>query len=252
MDLLLATKVAIVTGGASGMGKAIAQTLAGEGAHVWVADINVAGANATAMAVHDHGGTAWGHILDVTSRQSWTALLQAVNAQSRSMDILCNVAGPGARTGHLDTDDAEWSRQIAGHLTGVFLGCQSVLPTMIEKRSGKIINMGSFTAHGVSAGIPGYGAAFGGVVAYTKDLARFAAPYNINVNCVSPGNIETPMTRAGWLEKPGALEALRERTPIGRVGQPDDVAYWFAVLASDRARHIVGVEINVSGGQLIY
>jgi len=110
--------------------------------------------------------------------------------------------------------------------------------------------MCSFTAHAVSGNIPGYGAAFGGILAYTKDLARFAAPYNINVNCVSPGNIETPMTRAGWLEKPGALDQLRARTPIGRVGQPDDVAWWFVFLASERARHAVGIEINVSGGQV--
>ena len=191
------------------------------------------------------GATPW------TNRQSWNDLLQAVTAQSQSVDILCNVAGPGAKTGHLDTDDAEWSRQIDGHLTGVFLGCQSVLPIMIEKRYGKIINMCSFTAHGVIGGIPGYGAAFGGILAYTKDLARFAAPHNINVNCVSPGNIDTPMTRDGWLERPGQLDALRDRTPIGRVGQPEDVAYWFAVLASDHARHAVGIEINVSGGQLI-
>jgi NAD(P)-dependent dehydrogenase (short-subunit alcohol dehydrogenase family) len=251
MDLELAGKVAIVTGGASGMGKAIAQTLAREGAYVWVADINRTGADVTAHAIQGDGGTAWSHGLDVASRPSWTDLLAAVQTQSQSVDILCNVAGPGAKTGHLDTDDAEWARQIEGHLTGVFLGCQSVLPIMMAKRSGKIVNMCSFTAHGVIGGIPGYGAAFGGILAYTKDLARFAAPYNINVNCVSPGNIDTPMTRDGWLEQPGQLDALRDRTPIGRVGQPEDVAYWFAVMASDHARHAVGIEINVSGGQLI-
>lgn len=251
MDLQLAGKVAIVTGGASGMGKAIAHTLTGEGAHVWVADINLEGARETANAIQKGGGAAWSHVLNVTSRQSWKDFLHAVIEQSLAVDILCNVAGPGANTGHLDTDDEEWARQIDGHLTGVFLGCQSVLPIMMEKQYGKIINMGSFTAHGVSANIPGYGAAFGGILAYTKDLARFAAPYNINVNCVSPGNIETPMTRAGWLEKPGALDALRAGTPIGRVGQPEDVAYWYAVLASDHARHVVGAEVNVSGGQLL-
>jgi NAD(P)-dependent dehydrogenase (short-subunit alcohol dehydrogenase family) len=153
-------------------------------------------------------------------------------------------------SGHLDTDDDEWRRQIDGHLTGVFLGCQTVLPGMMERRYGKIVNMCSFTAHGTVANIPGYDAAFGGILAYTKDLARFAAPHNINVNCVSPGNIETPMTK-GWLSEPGAYERVRENTPIGRVGQPDDVAAWVVFLASDRARHAVGIEINVSGGQLI-
>lgn len=251
MDLFLQGKVGIVTGAASGMGKAIAETLAGEGVQVWLADLNVEGARLTAESIQAAGGMARSVELDITSRSSWSRLVEQVVATSGTVDILCNVAGPGARTGHLDTNDAEWERQISGHLTGVFLGCQSVLPTMIDRRYGKIINMCSFTAHGVSASIPGYGAAFGGILAYTKDLARFAAPHNINVNCVSPGNIDTPMTRAGWLEKPGELEKLRDRTPIGRVGLPDDVAYWYAVLASDRAKHVVGIEVNVSGGQLL-
>lgn len=251
MDLLLEGKVAIVTGAASGMGKAIAATLAAEGVVVWLADLNLDGARATASTIEDAGGRAIAAELDITTRSSWTSLVDRVLKESGTIDILCNVAGPGARTGHLDTDDAEWERQISGHLTGVFLGCQSVLPTMIDRKYGKIINMCSFTAHGVSASIPGYGAAFGGILAYTKDLARFAAPHNINVNCVSPGNIDTPMTRSGWLERPGELEKLRDRTPIGRVGQPEDVAYWYAVLASDRAKHVVGIEVNVSGGQLL-
>jgi NAD(P)-dependent dehydrogenase (short-subunit alcohol dehydrogenase family) len=183
----------------------------------------------------------------VTSRAAWSEVTTGVPP----IGVLCNIAGPGARTGQLDTDDAEWRRQIDGHLTGVFLGCQAVLPSMLERRHGKIVNMCSFTAHGVGTGIPAYCAAFGGILAYTKNLARFAAPYNVNVNCVSPGNIETPMTRSGWLDQPGALERLREAMPIGRVGQPEDVAPWFVFLASDRARHAVGIEINVSGGQLL-
>jgi NAD(P)-dependent dehydrogenase (short-subunit alcohol dehydrogenase family) len=210
----------------------------------------VEGAGATVSEIAAAGGKARAHGLDITDRAAWKSLIDTVLDESGTIDILCNVAGPGAKTGHLDTDDTEWARQIDGHLTGVFLGSQSVLPIMMDRRYGKIINMCSFTAHGVSASIPGYGAAFGGILAYTKDLARYAAPYNINVNCVSPGNIDTPMTRSGWLENPGQLEALRDRTPIGRVGLPEDVAYWYAVLASDHAKHVVGIEINVSGGQL--
>lgn len=251
MNLMLDGKSAIVTGAASGMGKAIASALSAEGAAVWLADLNADGVAKTAEELTVTGAMASPIALDVTSREQWRRAIDRVTEKSGKIDILCNVAGPGAKTGHLDTDDEEWFRQLNGHLTGVFLGCQSVLPGMIARRYGKIINMCSFTAHGVSAGIPGYGAAFGGILAYTKDLARFAAPYNINVNCVSPGNINTPMTRDGWLEKPGALEELRDRTPIGRVGIPEDVAFWYAVLASDRARHVVGVEINVSGGQLL-
>ena len=251
MDLGLAGRVAIVTGAASGMGRAVARDLAGEGVRVAAADLDTVGAQALAAELADKGEQCRAYGLDVRERSSWTALLQAVERDLGAVRILCNIAGPGASTGHLDTDDAEWHRQLEGHLTGVFLGCQTVLPSMIERHDGKIINMCSFTAHGVSASIPGYGAAFGGILAYTKDLARFAAPHNINVNCVSPGNIETAMTHRGWLDRPGALDGLREHTPIGRVGQPEDVSGWFAFLASDRARHAVGVEVGVSGGQLL-
>jgi NAD(P)-dependent dehydrogenase (short-subunit alcohol dehydrogenase family) len=251
VDLQLSGRVAIVTGAASGMGRAVAMELAAEGARVVAADLNLAGAEAFAQSARDKGYAATSHQLDVTDRSAWQSLVAEVGAEQGPVDILCNVAGPGAKTGHLDTDDEEWSRQLTGHLTGVFLGCQTVLPGMIERGYGKIVNMCSFTAHGIAGSIPGYGAAFGGILAYTKDLARFAAPHNINVNCVSPGNIDTAMTRDGWLDQPGALDGLRASTPIGRVGQPADVAGWFAFLASDRAQHAVGVEVNVSGGQLL-
>jgi NAD(P)-dependent dehydrogenase (short-subunit alcohol dehydrogenase family) len=247
MDLGLSGSVVLVTGAASGMGKAVAQLFGCEGAHVIVADLSASGARETAEGIVRSGGIADVMCLDVTSRAAWSEVIASV----APVDVLCNIAGPGARSGQLDTDDAEWRRQMEGHLTGVFLGCQSVLPSMMERRAGKIVNMCSFTAHGVGAGIPAYCAAFGGILAYTKNLARFAAPYNINVNCVSPGNIETPMTRSGWLDQPGAIERLRESMPIGRIGQPEDVAAWFVFLASNRARHAVGIEINVSGGQLL-
>jgi NAD(P)-dependent dehydrogenase (short-subunit alcohol dehydrogenase family) len=249
MDLSLDGKVALVTGAASGFARAVAAILVSEGARVAGADINEAGVKS---AMEELGPAARGYGLDVARRDSWTELVRAVGSDLGDIDILCNIAGPApaAPSGHLDTDDDEWRRQIDGHLTGVFLGCQSVLPGMMERRYGKIVNMCSFTAHGTVANIPGYDAAFGGILAYTKDLARYVAPYNINVNCVSPGNVETPMTQ-GWMSSPGARERLLENTLIGRIGQPDDVANWVVFLASDRAQHAVGIEINVSGGQLI-
>jgi NAD(P)-dependent dehydrogenase (short-subunit alcohol dehydrogenase family) len=252
MDLSLDGKVAIVTGAASGFGRAVATTLAAEGVRVAGADINEAAVVTAMKELGGGSGTCRGYALDVASRAGWSELVRGVEQDLGPVDILCNIAGPapGPVSGHLDTDDDEWHRQIDGHLSGVFRGCQSVLPGMVERRYGKIVNMCSFTAHGTVANIPGYDAAFGGILAYTKDLARFAAPYNVNVNCVSPGNIETPMTQ-GWMSEPGARERLLQTTLIGRIGQPDDVANWVVFLASDRAQHAVGVEINVSGGQLI-
>lgn len=251
MDLELGGKVAIVTGAASGMGRSVAQMLAAEGVRVAAADLDGDGVRQTAAGIAGHDGEAHPYELDVRDQQAWTALVERVEREIGSVDILCNIAGPGARGGHLETDEAEWRRQIDGHLTGVFLGCRSVLPGMMERHAGKIVNMCSFTAHAVNAGIPAYSAAFGGILTYTKSLARFAAPHGINVNCVSPGNIDTAMTRDGWLDQEENRERLVAAMPVGRIGQPEDVAFWFAVLASERARHLVGVEINVSGGQLV-
>jgi NAD(P)-dependent dehydrogenase (short-subunit alcohol dehydrogenase family) len=250
MDLQLSGKVAVVTGAASGMGRAVAITLATEGAVVAAADFDAEGAATVAKELVDAGHSCHAYFVDVTRRDAWETLRGKVTESLGPVDILCNIAGPRARSGHLDTDDGEWHRQLDGHLTGVFLGCQTFLPAMIERRYGKIVNMCSFLAHGGSKGIPGYVAAFGGILAYTKSIARYAAPHNVNVNCISPGNIETPMTRDGWLDQPAERDQLRKQMPIGRIGQPEDVSSWFAFLVSDRAQHAVGVEINVSGGQL--
>ena len=251
MDLGLAGKVAVITGGASGMGACIGRMLAEEGARVVLADIQVEKGQAMAAEIRTRGGDASFVEANVSVRSQVEALISGVIATHGQIDISCNVAGPGASSGQLDTTMEEYDRQLDGHLRGVFNCVQVVLPHMMERRYGKIINMGSFTAYGVLPVIPAYSAAFGGIIAYSKSVARFAAPYNINVNTVSPGNIYTPMT-ANWLSQPGAKENLEAQIPIRRIGEPEDVAAAYLFLASDRARHLVGVDINVSGGQLIH
>ncbi|MFZ4663053.1 MAG: SDR family NAD(P)-dependent oxidoreductase [Caldilineaceae bacterium] len=251
MDLSLTGKVAVITGGASGMGACIGRMLAAEGVQVVLADIQVEKGQAMAAEIRTGGGDASFVEANVSVRSQVEALISGVIATHGQIDISCNVAGPGASSGQLDTTMEEYDRQLDGHLRGVFNCVQVVLPHMMERRYGKIINMGSFTAYGVLPVIPAYSAAFGGIIAYSKSVARFAAPYNINVNTVSPGNIYTPMT-ANWLSQPGAKENLEAQIPIGRIGEPEDVAAVYLFLASDRARHLVGVDINVSGGQLIH
>jgi NAD(P)-dependent dehydrogenase (short-subunit alcohol dehydrogenase family) len=225
--------------------------LAAEGVQVVLADIQVEKGQAMAAEIRTGGGDASFVEANVSVRSQVEALISGVIATHGQIDISCNVAGPGASSGQLDTTMEEYDRQLDGHLRGVFNCVQVVLPHMMERRYGKIINMGSFTAYGVLPVIPAYSAAFGGIIAYSKSVARFAAPYNINVNTVSPGNIYTPMT-ANWLSQPGAKENLEAQIPIGRIGEPEDVAAAYLFLASDRARHLVGVDINVSGGQLIH
>jgi NAD(P)-dependent dehydrogenase (short-subunit alcohol dehydrogenase family) len=251
MDLSLTGKVAVITGGASGMGACIGRMLAAEGVQVVLADIQVEKGQAMAAEIRTGGGDASFVEANVSVRSQVEALISGVIATHGQIDISCNVAGPGASSGQLDTTMEEYDRQLDGHLRGVFNCVQVVLPHMMERRYGKIINMGSFTAYGVLPVIPAYSAAFGGIIAYSKSVARCAAPYNINVNTVSPGNIYTPMT-ANWLSQPGAKENLEAQIPIGRIGEPEDVAAAYLFLASDRARHLVGVDINVSGGQLIH
>ena len=251
MDLYLQGKIAIVTGGASGMGATVGRMLAAEGVNVVLADIqDEKGQNVAAEIIRSGGHATFVHT-NVSNRPAVDALVSQTIEQQGHIDILCGIAGPGASSGQLDTTEDEYNRQLDGHLRGVFNCTQAVLPHMMERRYGKIINMGSFTAYGVLGVIPAYCAAFGGIIAYSKSVARFAAPYNINVNTVSPGNIYTPMT-AEWLDQPGRKEAMAKQIPIGRVGEPEDVASIYLFLASDRARHLVGADINVSGGQLIY
>ncbi len=251
MDLGLVGKVAVVTGGASGMGASVGRLLAAEGAQVVLADIQGERGRAVAADIQAQGGKADFVETNVAVRAQVDALIQQTLANYGQLDILCNIAGPGASTGQLDTTEEDYNLQLDGHLRGVFNCVQAVLPHMMERRYGKIISMGSFTAYGVTANIPAYCAAFGGIIAYSKSVARFAAPYNINVNTVSPGNVYTPMT-ATWLDLPGRKEQFAASIPIQRIGEPEDVAVVYAFLASDRARHLVGVDINVSGGQLIY
>ena len=250
MDLGLTNKVAIVTGGASGMGACVGELLAQEGTRVVLADVQIEKGEAIAGKLRDQGNDVRFMAANMSVRDQVDHLVSAVLADYGQIDIKCNIAGPGAYTGQLDTDETEYNRQLDGHLRTVFNGVQAVLPHMMERRYGKIINMGSFTAYGVLSNIPAYCAAFGGIIAYTKSVARFAAPHNININTVSPGNIYTPMT-AEWLDQPGKKEEFAAQIPIRRIGEPQDVANVYLFLASDRARHLVGVDINVSGGQLI-
>ncbi|TDW97588.1 SDR family NAD(P)-dependent oxidoreductase [Dinghuibacter silviterrae] len=239
MDLKLNDKVALITGGASGIGRAVVKMMLAEGARIVIADL------------HDPQNSDVLFIkTDVSHREEVHSLIQAALGAYGHLDILFNIAGPGAVGSQLDTDDTEFHRQINGHVLGTFLCTQAVLPHMMERRYGKIINIGSFAAHGVMDSIPAYCAAFGAVDAYTKNVGRWAAPYNININTVSPGNILTPMT-VQWLSEDNRMETLSSAIPIRRIGSPEDVAAACVFLASDVARHIVAADINVSGGQRI-
>jgi NAD(P)-dependent dehydrogenase (short-subunit alcohol dehydrogenase family) len=250
MDLKLKDKVAIVTGAASGMGRAIARMLVSEGVKVMIADLQEEKGNEVVYDIKQSGGEATFSNTNTSVRDDVNKMVASALSAYGQIDMLFNVAGPGAVGGQLDTDENEFNRQINGHLKGVFNCTQAVLPSMIEKKSGKIVNMASFAGHGVLDSIPAYSAAFGGILAYTKNVARWAAQYNININSVSPGNILTPMT-INWLSEGDNMDKITATIPIRRIGAPEDVAAVCVFLGSDMARHLVGVDINVNGGQYI-
>ena len=248
MDLKLRDKVAVVTGGASGIGRAVVRMLVAEGVKVAIGDLQEEKGNEVVYDIRQGGGEALFVRMNTSVREDVQKMIQSTQEQFGPIDILFNIAGPGAVGSHLDTTEDEFNRQISGHLKGMMFCTQAVLAGMVERKSGKIINIGSFAAHGAVESIPAYCAAFGGVIAYSKSLARFAARNNINVNVVSPGNILTPMT-LNWLNEGDNMTTVTGQIPLGRIGAPEDIASVCVFLASDLARHIVGEEINVNGGQ---
>lgn len=245
MDLKLAGKAALVTGAASGIGRAVARILAAEGVRVMIGDLQEEKGAEVAAEIKGRSLR-----MNTSVKSEVERAVQDTLTAFGQIDILCNIAGPGAVGGQLDTTEEEFQRQINGHLKGAFLCTQAVLPHMMERKSGKIVNIGSFAGHGVLDSIPAYCASFGGVIAYTKSVARFAAPNNININSVSPGNILTPMT-LNWLNEGNNMENVTNSIPLHRIGTPEDIATVIVFLASDCARHLVGIDVNVSGGQLI-
>ncbi len=246
MDLGLRDKVAIVTGGGSGIGRSTALLFAEEGAKVVVADIIDENGRETARIIHNKGGETLFVHTDVSQREDVRGMVQSTMERFGTIDILANIAGNPARGGL-----ENWDPIFAVHAKGTFNCAEEVLPHMIKKKWGKIINMGSFCAYGMIASASAYTAAKGAVLSYTKGLAKEVARYNINVNSVSPGNIFTPMT-VEWMGTGKKKDAFAATIPIGRVGEPEDVSSVIVFLASDRARHITGVDIIISGGQLIH
>jgi 3-oxoacyl-[acyl-carrier protein] reductase len=231
-----------VTGGARGIGAATARRLASEGATVVVADFDEAGAQETAREI---GGV--GVRCDVTSREDVEAAVGAAG----SVDILVTCAGVIRDNLLHKMSDDDWATVIDTHLRGTFLAVRAVQRHMVEQRSGKIVLISSTSALG-NRGQTNYSAAKAGLQGMTKTLAIELGPFNVNVNCVAPGFIETAMTQQ-TAERIGVpfdqfMEAVAEQVPLRRVGQPEDVAGTIAFLCSEDASYVSGQVIYVAGG----
>lgn len=248
----LQDKVAIITGGANGMGRATGVRFARDGALVAVADVEIENAEKVAEEIRGAGGRAFAVAVDVRSRDSVDALVARTVAEFGRVDILCSIAGIVLNDPFLDLSEDHWDRVLAVNLKGVYLCGQAAARQMVKQGSGgKIVNMASTNGLVGEADLAHYNASKFGVVGLTMTMAIELAPHKINVNAVCPGMITTRMT-APYMSIPGFYEDYMRKIPLKRYGQPEEVAGAFVFLASDDANFITGTTLVVDGGQLTF
>ncbi|MGC8877612.1 MAG: SDR family NAD(P)-dependent oxidoreductase [Anaerolineae bacterium] len=244
----LKDKVAIITGGGSGIGRASAELFALEGAKVVVADFNEKAGQETAAAIRQSGGEAIFVQVDVSDSAQVQRLVDITLQTYSGVDILVNNAGILLFGTALDTSEQDWERVIAINLTGTFLVSKAVLPHMIARGGGSIVNLTSSTgAHDAAANTVAYVASKGGVALLTRAMAIDHAKHNVRVNAVAPGPTDTPMLRDAM--SPEQLSAFAATFPMGRLGRPEELARAILFLASDEASFVTGAILAVDGGQ---
>ena len=244
-------KTVIVTGGGGGIGSATCLRFARAGAAVGVLDLNPAAAERVAGQIREAGARALAIRCDITDRASVDAAVAAVEQGLGPVDVLVNNAGWDVFKPFVKTEPAQWERLIAINLTGALHMHHAVLPGMVERRRGRIVNIASDAARVGSSGEAVYAACKGGLVSFSKTIAREHARHGITVNVVCPGPTETALFEdykqgAGNPEK--LVEAFTRSIPLGRIGQPDDLPGAVLFFASDDAGFITGQVLSVSGG----
>ena len=244
-------KTVIVTGGGGGIGGATCRRFAKEGARVAVFDIDLEAAAKVADAIGAAGGQASTFACDITERASVDAAVAAAEVQLGPVAVLVNNAGWDVFRAFTKTEPAQWDKLIAINLTGALHMHHAVLPGMVARRAGRIVNIASDAARVGSSGEAVYAACKGGLVAFSKTLAREHARHGITVNVVCPGPTETALFEdykqgAGNPEK--LVEAFTRAIPLGRIGQPDDLPGAILFFASDDAAYVTGQVLSVSGG----
>ncbi|HET7526547.1 MAG TPA: 3-oxoacyl-ACP reductase family protein [Burkholderiaceae bacterium] len=241
----LKDKLAVVTGAASGIGAATAKQLAMAGATVIVADVQKDKGEAQAAALRDAGGKARYLYVDMTDAKSIAAFADAVQTQFGTPDVLVNGAGWGTTHPFWEGTPELWDKIIGLNFVGPMRLTKALLPAMIQRASGKIVNIASDAGRVGSLGETVYSGSKGGLIAFTKSLAREVARYQICVNCVCPGPTDTPLM-AAVPEK--VTEALKKAIPFRRLGKPEEVADAVLFFCDDTASYVTGQVLSVSGG----
>jgi 2-hydroxycyclohexanecarboxyl-CoA dehydrogenase len=241
----MANRATIVTGGASGIGRATALLLARNGAHVFVGDVDVVRGQALAVEAAEAGLPVEYLELELTDPASITAFADAVHARVERVDVLVNAAGWDRSEPFMENAPEVWDKLVAINLLGAVRLSRAVLPPMIAAGRGKIINIASDAGRVGSAGETVYAAAKGGLIAFTKSLAREMARHRINVNCVCPGPTDTPLFRT-LAER--LQEALTRAIPFRRIAAPEEIAEAVMFFAGPRSDYITGQVLSVSGG----
>jgi meso-butanediol dehydrogenase/(S,S)-butanediol dehydrogenase/diacetyl reductase len=237
-------KVALVTGGASGIGAATARRLAGEGARIMIGDIAEGPAKDVAASLPNEAAA---QAVNVAEMDQVQALVDATVERFGRLDVLVNNAGIGCFGQTPDLDPAVWHQVIAVDLHSIFYGCRAAIPHLRAAGGGAIVNTASVSGLGADYGFSAYNAAKGAVVNYTRTLAIDHAAEGIRVNAVCPGTIRTSLTQI-LMEQPRLVTEYEQLIPMGRIGEPDEVADVIAFLASDDARYVTGQCLAVDGG----
>src|SRR5215208_2024120 len=241
------SRVVIITGSGSGLGRVLAHSFAGEGAAIVVADVVDQLATTVADEISEAGGSSLAQITDVTNAAGVKAMVGAAQETFGSVDILVNNAAKTTDADFLEVSEEVWDEDVAIALKGSFLCSQAVLGEMMENRSGVIINISSVNAFAYF-GNEAYSAAKAGIVNLTRSLAVRYGPFGVRVNAIAPGTLRTPAWEQRRQKDPEVLERVSRWYPLGRVGEPKDVAGAALFLASDEASWISGAVLPVDGG----